>query len=102
MTAEVKKLVGMDKAKDIILIVLVMFVIYLLIKPKPVENPYYLREMKESIKRQDSLVNEINNLQYFKNEIKDTLNTIDSVYTDLSKDSLRSRIRHNLSARFRR
>ena len=34
MTAEAKKLVGMDRAKDIILIVLVMFVIYLLIKPK--------------------------------------------------------------------
>jgi hypothetical protein len=90
------------KPSNIANIVLVGVVVYLLMKPKPVENPYYLREMKKSIKRQDSLVNLINELQTVKYELKDTINSIDSIYTDLSKDSLRARIRHNLSTRFRR
>ena len=37
-----------------------------------------------------------------KDEIKDTLIAIDSVYVDITKDSLRARIRYNLSSRFRR
>ena len=90
------------KTSNIINIVLICVVVYLLMKPKPVENPYYIREMKKSIERQDSLVNFINELQKPKNELKDTIKAIDSVYVDISKDSLRARIRHNLSTRFRR
>ncbi len=83
-------------------IILVMAVIYLLMKPKEIENPYYLREVKASIERQDSLVDLINDLQTKKYELKDSINSIDSVYTDISKDSLRARIRYNMSTRFRR
>ena len=79
-----------------------MAVIYLLLKPKPIESPYYLREMKESIERQDSLITLVNELQTIKYELKDSINSIDSVYTDISKDSLRARIRYNLSSRFNR
>ena len=61
------------KVSNLINIFLVMFIIYLLLKPKPVENPYYIREIKASIKRQDSLVNEINNLKTLKDEIKDSM-----------------------------
>jgi len=39
------------KTKDFILIGLSMVVIYLLVKPEEVSNPYYLREMKASKKR---------------------------------------------------
>ena len=87
---------------NIINIVLVMLVLYLVNRPKTIENPYYLREVKASIKRQDSLVNLINDLQTIKYELKDSINSIDSVYTDISKDSLRARIRYNMSTRFRR
>ena len=90
------------KTSNIINIVLVCAVVYLLIKPKTVENPYYIREMKKSIERQDSLVKLINELQTPKNELKDTIKSIDSVYVDISKDSLRARIRHNMSLNFRR
>ena len=90
------------KTSNIINIILVMAVIYLLMKPKEIENPYYIREVKASIERQDSLVNLINDLQTLKYELKDSINYIDSVYTDISKDSLRARIRYNLSTRFRR
>ena len=90
------------KTKDFILIGLSMVVIYLLVKPEKVTNPYYIREMKASIERQDSLVNLVNNLQTLKYELKDSMLTIDSVYVDISKDSLRARIRHNMSTRFRR
>jgi len=87
---------------NIINIVLVMLVLYLVNRPKTIENPYYLREVKASIKRQDSLVNLINDLQTIKYELKDSINSIDSVYNDISKDSLRARIRYNMSTRFRR
>ena len=87
---------------NIINIVLLMVVVYLLVKPKPIENPYYIREVKASIERQDSLVHLINELQTLKYELKDSINSIDSVYTDISKDSLRARIRYNMSTRFRR
>ena len=90
------------KTSNIINIILVMVVVYLLVKPKPLENPYYIREVKASIKRQDSLVNLINDLQTIKYELKDSINSIDSVYNDISKDSLRARIRYNMSTRFRR
>ncbi len=90
------------KTSNIINIVLVMVVVYLLAKPKPVSNPYYIREMKASIERQDSLVHLVNNLQTKKYELKDSMLTIDSVYVDISKDSLRARIRYNMSTRFRR
>ena len=90
------------KTKDFILIGLSMAVIFLLVKPEKVSNPYYLREMKASKKRQDSLVNELNELKTLKYELKDSINSIDSVYTDISKDSLRARIRYNMSTRFRR
>lgn len=90
------------KTSNIINIILVMAVICLLMKPKEIENPYYLREVKASIERQDSLVNLINDLQTIKYELKDSINSIDSVYTDISKDSLRARIRYNMSTRFRR
>jgi len=87
---------------NIINIVLVMLVLYLVNRPKPIENPYYLREVKASIERQDSLVDLINDLQTKKYELKDSINSIDSVYTDISTDSLRARIRYNMSTRFRR
>lgn len=80
------------KTKDFILIGLSMVVIYLLFKPKEETNPYYLREMKASKYRVDSLVHLINELQTLKYELKDSINSIDSVYTDISKDSLRARI----------
>ncbi len=79
---------------NIINIVLVMLVLYLVNRPKPIENPYYLREVKASIKRQDSLVNLINDLQTKRNERKDSVKVIDSIYIDISKDELRNRIRH--------
>ncbi len=90
------------KTSNIINIILVMAVVYAFSEAKPIENPYYLREVKASIERQDSLVNLINDLQTIKYELKDSINSIDSVYTDISKDSLRARIRYNMSTRFRR
>ena len=68
-----------------------MVVIYLLVKPKPIENPYYLREVKASIKRQDSLVNLINDLQTPRHEIKDSLQTTDSIYINIDKPQARER-----------
>ena len=79
------------KTSNIINIVLVMVVVYLLAKPKPVSNPYYLREVKASIKRQDSLVKLINELQTPRHEIKDSLQTTDSIYIAIDKPKARER-----------
>ena len=82
------------KTNNIIIIVLVMIVVFLLVKPEPENNTYHQEQLKESQYRVDSLVLLINELQPKKHELKDTLNSIDSVYTDISKDSLRARIGH--------
>jgi len=79
------------KTKDFILIGLSMVVIFLLVKPEEVSNPYYLREMKASKKRQDSLVNELNELKTPRHEIKDSIQTTDSIYIAIDKPQARER-----------
>lgn len=79
------------KTKDILLILLSMVVVYLLVKPKPVENNHYQQEMKESQHREDSLVNIINNLQSIKYELKDSIKEVDTTYSNLDKPKVRER-----------
>ena len=80
----------------ILAIVLGGLVSYMIFKPSDVDNSYIELQLKQSQDRVDSLTNLFNNNQPIRNELKDTMLTIDSVYIDISKDSLRARIGHNM------
>ncbi len=63
---------------------------------KPNTNEYNTERYNQSKQREDSLISELNKLKELKNEIKDTINSIDSAYVNITKDSLRARIRYNM------
>ena len=52
----------MKYTQPIIIVCLVGLVMFLLLKPKPVDNPYYLKKMEESLLRESIIKDSLNNL----------------------------------------
>ena len=63
----------------VLVIALTATTTYFVSRPKPDTNPYYLREINNSIKREDSIKTELNKSLQEINRIKSTLNEKDSI-----------------------
>ena len=86
------------KAKDVLILVLIAVLIGSYLKPDNSLNEGVMKRIEESIQKQDSIIQVINKLNTKRNELKDSINSVDSTYIDLDKNGVRSRVRHLMSS----